>query len=345
VPVIRTFLYPLSLLYYFVISLRNYLYDKKIFKEYQSKLPVICVGNATVGGSGKTPHTIYLINLLQELGYNPVVLMRGYGGSLKGPVLVSQSHTPREVGDEACLHRKNCNVVIARYRTLGARFIEENQAIGNFIVLDDGYQHRALARDLNFLVHSPLTLKRDLNCRIAGLLPSGRLREPLNQALNRADALFLNYQNAELADASHDTTDLASIYKKDLELFTSYIKTSVLKDFFTGATVSDNIISKKPILAFCGIGSPLSFKQTIEKLFPNKNFSFVSFPDHFKFTQESINSLWSKYPDHNKICTQKDAVKLNNLNLTNKDDFFILEIETEINDRIRLISLFDKTFK
>ena len=170
----------LSKLFQVGVEVRNYLFDVGLRKQAKSKLPVISIGNITVGGSGKTPVSALMVETLIELGKKPVLLSRGYGGSSKGPTLVKVETTAKLVGDEALMQARGFNfeipVVISRKRSLGAKFIEENN-LGDIIVLDDGFQHRMLSRDLDIVVLDISEKNFETRFKLGRMLPAGRFRE------------------------------------------------------------------------------------------------------------------------------------------------------------------------
>ena len=145
--ILSILLFPFSLLW----ILTSFL--KKIFvKKYKSKLNVICIGNLTVGGTGKTPFAIYTYKLLKKIGYKPVFLTRGYGGLLEGPIEVENTHTSQDVGDEALLLNKIGPTIVSKNRSHGAKLIEKLKDNFNVIIMDDGLQNYQLDQDIKFLL-------------------------------------------------------------------------------------------------------------------------------------------------------------------------------------------------
>src|SRR4029077_18558227 len=146
--------------------------------------PVICTGNLTVGGAGKTPTAIMIARMLIAAGEKPIFLTRGYGGRLAGPVLLQSSSTATQVGGEALLLARVASTVVARDRIAGARLAKDNGA--SIIVMDDGFQNPSLAKDLSILV---IDGARGIgNARV---LPAGPLRAPLDAQLDRAHAMLI----------------------------------------------------------------------------------------------------------------------------------------------------------
>ena len=176
---LKLLLYPLSLLYGLVVSVRNKLYDFKLFKSREFDIPVISIGNITVGGTGKTPHTEYLIKLLKQ-NYRVAALSRGYKRKSQGFRLVDTSSMVEEVGDEPLqMKRKYPGVTISvcENRVQGVDALLEANPAPDVVVLDDAFQHRRITPGLNILlIDYNKPIKDDY------LLPLGRLRESKLQA-------------------------------------------------------------------------------------------------------------------------------------------------------------------
>ena len=175
---------PLSAIYSAGITSKNRLYDAGVLKTERLSGPVISVGNLSVGGSGKTPFVILLGKLLQDRGIPFNVLSRGYGRKTRGILEVDPNGSPEQFGDEPLLIARclSCPVIVGESR-YHAGLHAEKQTGARLHILDDGFQHRALARDFDIVLLTP----EDLQDR---LLPTGRLREPLS-SLKRADAVVM----------------------------------------------------------------------------------------------------------------------------------------------------------
>src|SRR3990170_1173911 len=153
-------------------------------EPYRSRLPVICIGNFTAGGGGKTPTAIAVAEVLKGAGERPCFLTRGYGGKAQGPVLVAEGQSAAEVGDETLLLQAHAPTVVSADRAAGARLIEGTDA--TVIVMDDGFQNPQLVKDFSLIVVDAATgLGNGL------VMPAGPLRAPLDKQMPRADALLL----------------------------------------------------------------------------------------------------------------------------------------------------------
>tara|TARA_A200000113_G_scaffold114337_1_gene102719 strand:- start:612 stop:1616 length:1005 start_codon:yes stop_codon:yes gene_type:complete len=296
--------YPFSILWVLIDALKSY-----FSKTYKSKLKVICVGNLTVGGTGKTPFSIYIYKLLKNLGYNPVFLTRGYGGFRKGPLEVNNSHHFQDVGDESILLSKVGTTIVAKNRSLGAKFIEKHEEKFNVIVMDDGLQNYQLKQDIKFLL-----IDKKLKLGNGYCLPAGPLRQSLKRGLNDIDKIILTGESDE------NETDLLKSF--EIPVIKSSIKTnSIIK------------LKKEKLLAFCGLGNPNKFFNTLKKN-GYKISSTRIFPDHYAYKKEDINNLIFDAKSRNLklITTEKDYVKI----LQNKNNIHFLPIELKLSIKDKL---------
>ncbi|MCB0320018.1 MAG: tetraacyldisaccharide 4'-kinase [Bdellovibrionales bacterium] len=294
-------LWLLSKIFHFVTSLRNTLYDIGLLPTYRSPLTVVCIGNVVVGGSGKTPLVQHFIEDFQKQGRRPVVLSRGYKGRLQGPIQVAPGHTAEEVGDEPRMlaSLNSVPVVVAKSRVKGARWIESNN-LGDVILLDDGYQHRALCRDMNVLtfgIRDGVVLESLEGNR---LLPFGLLRESLSQALTRATHIVFHHRGPklppELVRRAQKSIGTRSV---DFHMWESGGK----------VTLNGKKIEPQEIIAFCGIARPEGFFESLR----SAGFLLaecVVYQDHQKYTEEELTQLKTQRPDRILVCTEKDFVRI-----------------------------------
>ncbi|HLF14102.1 MAG TPA: tetraacyldisaccharide 4'-kinase [Bacteroidota bacterium] len=297
----RHLLLPVSWLYAAIVAARNHCYDSGIFSVTAVGTPVISVGNITAGGTGKTPLVEFIVATLLGAGARPAVLSRGYRRTTRGTLTVSDGASVRagadRAGDEpAQIARKfpGCVVVVDEDRVRGARFTE-SEFHPDVIVLDDGFQHRALRRDLDIVVLGDETAGPD-----QALLPAGNGREPA-RALGRADLLVLNRRSG----AGHHGVEGKPVIRMRYEL----------KRFSAeapGIEVGCGELLAGRFVAFCGIGNPGSFLEILAGL-GLKPESFLIYPDHHRYGERDVIKIagalertGAKYV----LTTEKDAVRL-----------------------------------
>ncbi|MBN8548705.1 MAG: tetraacyldisaccharide 4'-kinase [Deltaproteobacteria bacterium] len=300
----KLLLSPLAILYGAVTALRNACYDKGILRAHRSKLPVISIGNISVGGNAKTPLVIFLTQELSKRGMEVVILSRGYGGSLRGPVRVLPEHRSSEVGDEPLLIAAKTGrpVVISRDRVAGASFIEKEK-LGNVILLDDGFQHRRLARDLDIVSAYVGSEDARRDFLEAKLLPLGRFREARDRALRRADVVIFS-ERQPISDTSAVDNRLLRVIPAGVQIYRSFFQVQGAFSLVDAAP-----LSAKSVVAFCGIANPEGFLETLSRSGYVVHQSHV-FGDHHAFTTSELQSLRQKHPGLALICTEKDASRI-----------------------------------
>lgn len=285
-------LLPLSWLYSFLISLRSKLYEMNIFKSRTANIPVIGIGNITAGGTGKTPFAIYLARHLISLGKNPAIVSRGYKSSGKAG------------NDEEKLVKNHIPEIV--YCSNPDRFTAVNKAAesgADVAILDDGFQHLRLRRDLNIV-----TL--DSNCPFSNnhVIPAGFLREPA-VGLNRADIIVLTkVNNPDSSEISRIKDILANICP-DIPVICSNHKTSGIKSI-SGEIKQD--IFEGEVIALSSIAKPSSFRNSLEFI-GIPVISELCYSDHHIYTEKDIEKivLYTKERNINTIIsTEKDIVKL-----------------------------------
>lgn len=315
----------LSGIYKLITRFRNYLYDVFFLRVHKIEgVKVVCIGNITAGGTGKTPAVQYFAKKYIEEGYKVAIVSRGYKGKRKRDPFVARDWeqilgTPKTCGDEAMLHSAKLNVpvIVAKNRFEGA-LLAKKVYKADLVILDDGFQHRRLWRDKDIvLVDATNPFGGDK------LLPAGRLREEL-KGLNRAkefiitkadmvskdeiEAIKLRLASYEkpISVAVHGPTKLFNMKEKDVKL--------------------DKIRGKKVFL-FCALANPEQFKKTVEKFGP-KEIEVLTYPDHYMYTKKDYEFIKFKANEVGAqyiISTEKDYIKF-------KDDFdsdklFVLAIE------------------
>jgi tetraacyldisaccharide 4'-kinase len=306
-PLARLILAPLAALFRVVTGVRNLLYDRGFLASYRSSLPVISIGNLTVGGNGKTPLCLFLVEQLRERGYNPVILSRGYGGTLSGPHRVRENDLASAVGDEPLLMSRTGGspVVIARARAEGARFIEQ-QGLGDLIVLDDGFQHRTLKRDFDIIAVFAGSDEAIEDFARGELLPLGRFREERDAGLRRASMVVASYRSVRAPGADVGSVD--ERLNRVIPLGMPVVRASY--EFLEVRSLDgERVIPAGAVQAFAGIANPQGFFESLTRVgYTVERAHF--FPDHHPFTEAEVSELIDEHPGVLFVCTEKDGVKL-----------------------------------
>lgn len=255
---------------------------------YRSRLPVICIGNFTLGGGGKTPTAIAIASTLAGLGARPCFLTRGYGGKSKGPALVSAGASAAEVGDEPLLLADVAPTMISADRAAGAKAIEGTGATA--IVMDDGFQNPGLAKDVSLIVaDAGLGIGNGL------VMPAGPLRAPLEPQIARADALIIIGSGGNAAPLEH------AFVARGKPVLRARVVPRQDKRW----------LGVLPVIAFAGIASPEKFYATL-----SANGARIvakrSFADHHRYTQREAASLLKEAEERKAmlVTTEKDFVRL-----------------------------------
>lgn len=304
--------------YSYIIRTREFFYRKGILKSFKIPVPVISIGNLSLGGSGKTSLVRYLCKRL-NLCFNITVLSRGYKRKSKGTVVVMEKGELKvnweKAGDEPYFLGKifekekvKVNIVVDEDRKRGAEIALKDLKT-DLILLDDGFQHLRLKRDLDLV----LLKKEDLRDRV---FPFGRLREPFS-SLKRADAIILTYQEYNPFDFFYENKPVFKLYRKKWKILDKNLEE--VKDF-----------KDKEFVAFCGLANNKQFFDTLEKLGLKLKKKF-SFPDHYHYKNFKINSE-EKY-----ITTLKDGIKFDF-----RDNLYFLDFEIEVEGLIEFILKFLK---
>lgn len=302
---LRLLLFPFSLIYGLVILVRNKFYDWGIFKSTSFDIPVICIGNLAVGGSGKTPTTEYVVRLLSDS--NIAILSRGYGRKTKGFLLAGSDSTAETIGDEPMqYYRKfpSVTVAVCEDRVYG---INQLKAAHDVILLDDAYQHRAVKAGFNILL-----FEFDKLLRKQFLLPAGNLREPLSN-YNRAHAVLVTKSPNPV-----NIVDQIEIRRKiDLTLEQRISFSSLaygnLKHLFSKDVLEISVLQQKDVFLLTGIANP---KPLFEYLQPMaRAIHHTEYPDHYHYKLSDVSrfvAAFNQHPSKEKmmLTTEKDMQRL-----------------------------------
>ena len=285
-----------------VTRLRNRLYDRSFLQSEKVSLPVISIGNLSAGGNGKTPLCITLAHELLKMRRRPVVLSRGYGGRERGPRVVSTTDDWQRVGDEPLMMARfhSLPVVVSRDRLLGAEYICANE-LGDVILLDDGFQHRRLARELD-IVSVDVSSARARAAFVRGeLLPAGRFREDRDAAFRRIGLLVFSSRQAK---APEGLEELYRIVPSGLPVVETSLQPQGVFSLSGGEPHAPGKIA-----AFCGLANPEGFFATLESL----GFEIMarrSLRDHGIADKRLLSGLRREASGLSLVCTEKDAIKL-----------------------------------
>jgi len=264
---------PLGALYGWSVA-----FKARFAKPFDPGIPVICVGNLTAGGSGKTPIAIALAELLRACGHRPFFLTRGYGGSERGPALASRGHSAAVMGDEALLLARAAPTIVAHDRAAGARLAKEKGA--TVLVMDDGHQNFSLRKTMSLVV-----VDAETGFGNGFQIPAGPLRESVAQGLARADAVIL------VADGTPDLGGFAG---------------PVLR---ARLAADGGGLAGQKVFAFAGIGRPEKFVTSLEVVGAIVIGSCF-FADHHPYTEDEILELKAVAGDAVLVTTEKDFVRL-----------------------------------
>lgn len=305
----NVFLYPIGLMYGFITGIRNVMFNIGLKKEHQFNIPIINVGNIAVGGTGKTPHTEYLVRMLQDT-YRIAVLSRGYKRKTKGYVVADENSSAQTIGDEPYqIHKKFPKVIVA---VCEKRVDGVNRLVQDFnpqiILLDDAFQHRYVKPSINIML-------TDFNRFIAFdlIMPAGRLRES-KKSMRRADIVIVTKCPGDV-----DMDGTASLLRK-------YTKADICFSTFTYGHLEhfrsndhmplDDISKNDSVILVTGIANPTSLIDRLS--LQTGNIETIQFADHHSFDAKDINAIEDRYCTAKSrncgnvyvITTQKDSARL-----------------------------------
>ena len=305
----RILLLPIALLYHIVLSIRHKLYDWHILKSKRFEKPVICVGNLNLGGTGKTPHTEYLIRLLKN-DYRVATLSRGYGRHTKGFKLAETSSTYNELGDEPLLYFKKypgIQVAVDKDRVDGVTHLFGEQGV-EVVLLDDAFQHRSISAGLNILLTEYQRLYMD-----DYLFPAGTLRD-VRSAAKRADIIVISKAPKDLSEQEKQQITNRLNISENQKVYFSYLEHAALQPL-NEAAKAFSPEEANGAFAFCGIGNPKPFVEELKKRYHAVD--FLPFGDHHDYKGKDMKAVldWYEKLDGEKkiiVTTEKDAARLTN---------------------------------
>ena len=305
-----------SLFYGFVTKIRNTMYDKNILKEIKVNADVISVGNMTTGGVGKTPFVMAIARHLQENGEKVAIITRGYGGKLSNKKVnvisdgINLYKDADMAGDEAYLLAVNlnmCAVLTCKDRVKAANYAIQKLGATK-IILDDGFQHRKIHRDMNILL-----IDSEMGFGNEKLLPAGPLREG-TEAFKRVDKIVVVNKSNDNARAEKYAKIMGKKFKCDA--FVCY----TCPDYVYNIKTGDNLVCGEAVTAMCAIAQPSQFFRFLDGNYEVLN--KVIFDDHHRYSSSDIASIKGAI-----ITTEKDAVKLAKFD---RDNVFALKLKNII---------------
>jgi tetraacyldisaccharide 4'-kinase len=332
----RVALFPFAVFYGIVIWIRNLLFDIHILPSKEYNIPVISVGNLTVGGTGKTPHVEYLINLLRK-DFVVAMLSRGYKRKTRGFVVADKNSTVKDIGDEPLQIKLKFDDIIVAVDANRCRGIEKLVNLNKklqVIILDDAYQHRYIKPGISILL-----VDYNRNILHDHLLPLGRLREPVSER-SRADIIIVTKCPDEIKPIDMRLLEERLKMYAYQKVFFTKIKYLPLKPVFSNEiapiTLEELSSQQDEVIIFSGIANNESIIKNLRKYFTVVH--EFQFRDHYNYSARDLHELIELYSEisDNKpisiITTEKDAVKLITFNSIEEDIkrvFFYLPIEVE----------------
>lgn len=329
----KLLLYPLSIIYSIVLFIRHKLFDYNIIKSRSFDVPTICIGNLSFGGTGKTPHTEYLIRLLSD-SMRVAVLSRGYGRKTRGFVMAHEGVTHEDIGDEPMQYFTKfpgITVAVDEKRGEGVRMLMEMDEKPDVILLDDAYQHRSIKAGLNIL----LTDYHNIYSKDT-LTPAGNLRD-IKHAARRADIIIVTKCPAVL-DPYSKRNIIESLRPKSHQkvLFSKIIFDELTPVNEAARTV--NVSENRSILLFCGIANPYPLEDYMNR--KTNSLTIMHFNDHHEYSDNDFDEItgnFEKIIGKKKIAvtTEKDFMRMaDNSYLCNLENMplFTIPIKVRFHD-------------
>lgn len=324
---------PISWLYAIVLNIRHWLYDVGILKSKSFGVPTICIGNLAFGGTGKTPHTEYLIRFLKDKA-KVAVLSRGYGRQTTGYILADENSTYEQIGDEPMLYHSKFDgitVAVDENRPDGVERLMRIEKTPDVILLDDAYQHRKIKPGLNILLTEYFNIYKN-----DALVPAGNLRD-VKSAAKRADIIIVSKSPRVLLP--YDKRDVINLInaKPYQQVFFTYIDFLPLKPI-TQTAKNTKLSDMKSVYLFCGIANPYPLEDHLKRKYNTLITNY--YDDHHCFSNSDIDVILDGFENvigKNKIIvtTEKDIMRLTNSSFINRFEnvpLFTIPIEVHFND-------------
>lgn len=323
---LKLLLLPFAFLYGCVLHIRHFLYDRRLLTQVSFNFPVIVIGNLEAGGSGKTPHTIYITRLFRK--FKPALLSRGYKRKTKGFLELPQHGQAEDYGDEPMLFKENfpgLHVAVCERRPEGIKKLKTLHPETGMVILDDAYQHRRLRAGCTILLVDWQTLQGSRR-----LLPAGKLRDLWSRRL-KADLIVIS-KCMGLPDENAQKKALKTLAprKNQAVFFSWYAYTSFIG--LDGSVYPTEIISNQQLVMVCGIANP----QYLAEWLSRKALTVEQelFPDHYAFTADDIRRIHKKFNTFATyfIITEKDRVKIEPLiPESSRKNWLSIQIEVQLN--------------
>jgi len=333
---------PLALFFAIIVFLKRFCYQAGICKAFRAEVPVISIGNLSVGGTGKTPVVIYLAALMQKQGFKPAVISRGYGRLSKGQVIVSDGNTLindiKMSGDEpALIAEKLSSIPVIVDGNRKAAIITAVEKLNcDLILLDDAFQHLKVQRDFDLLVVDSTN-----PCGNGFLLPAGPLRDPLSRLHDGQAVVLTRVDQVDNWPALKDRVSKITAGP----VFTSSHQPAQVRGLNSGEILELSSLPGKKVFCFTGIGNPASFWQTVQSA-GLEIVNVKAFPDHHWYSAADLGQLEQEAEQSKAdflLCTAKDAVRLRQID-TDPLNIYYLEIDLKINETEKFKQLFDNYF-
>lgn len=315
--ILRFLLLPVVPMYWLVVSIRNSLYDLGVLHSHSYDFPVICVGNLSTGGTGKTPTIEYLVRLLKS-DYSVATLSRGYGRNTNGFLIADEKSTARTIGDEPyqiyTKFKEHITVAVDEQRREGIKKLKAKMDDLDIVLLDDAFQHRAVKAGLNILLTSYDKLYVNDFC-----LPTGNLRESASGA-KRAQIIIVTKCPKDISKEEQSKIRALLNSKASQSVYFSYIdysSTLISRD----ETIDISALHSRPFTLVTGIANPKPLEAHLEKI--TQEFTHRAFKDHHNFSDKEIADLSTK---DIILTTEKDYVRLKD-KLNTQTKLFYIPIE------------------